>query len=103
MSLNSYEFVFVFLPATLVIFWAFASFARRDSTICCLLLASIIFYAHSGLMSIAAIAPTIVFDYAVALLLIRLPPARELLKRTLLFIAICINVLLLGYFKYKNF
>jgi alginate O-acetyltransferase complex protein AlgI len=103
MLFNSYEFIFLFLPITVMGFWLMLRFLGRSSAVSWLLLASIAFYAYANLKSLAIIAPSILLDYGIAKLLLRLDARSERLRKALLIFGIAANVLFLGYFKYKNF
>lgn len=103
MPFNSYQFIFVFLPATLGGFWLLAKLSSRTAALGWLILASACFYAYASPMSLAIIAPSILLDYLLATVLLRTDLSRER-RRTIVFAAgVIANVLFLGYFKYKNF
>jgi alginate O-acetyltransferase complex protein AlgI len=97
MLFNSYEFIFLFLPITLIIFFSIGGKGHHRIAIAWLVGASLFFYgwwkpAYLGLMLIS-----ILFNYAVGVALTNKPQ-----KLTLVF-GIAVNLSLLGYFKYANF
>jgi D-alanyl-lipoteichoic acid acyltransferase DltB (MBOAT superfamily) len=103
MPLNSYEFLFAFLPITVCGFWLLQGSGRRALALGWLLIASIAFYAYGNLMSLAIIAPSILLDYALATYMLRLPASRDRLRNAVFSLGVTLNVLFLGYFKYRGF
>lgn len=104
MLFNSYEFLFAFLPVTLVGFYLLGAFSRR-SAILWLILLSLLFYGWWRPVNILIIGPSIIINYTLAKLLLRLnqdegsPGA----SRAVLLLGIAFNVLFLGFFKYADF
>jgi D-alanyl-lipoteichoic acid acyltransferase DltB (MBOAT superfamily) len=104
MLFNSNEFLLGFLPVTLVVFFWCGSVSRR-AAIQWLILASLIFYAWWRPINVLIIAPSIIVNFALARLLLRLADdgtSRRASQATL-FAGILFNVLFLGYFKYTDF
>jgi alginate O-acetyltransferase complex protein AlgI len=104
MLFNSQEFLFVFLPATLVGFYLLGR-AFRQAAILWLILASLIFYGWWRPLNILIIGPSIIINYALASYLLRLSQRGDSLglSRTVLLIGIVFNVVFLGFFKYADF
>lgn len=104
MLFNSYEFIFAFLPVTLAGFFLLGSRERRWA-LAWLVLASLVFYAWWRPLNVLIIAPSLLFDFAVARGLARLRADRSKTGRVrwLLTAGIVFNVCFLGYFKYVNF
>jgi alginate O-acetyltransferase complex protein AlgI len=104
MLFNSYEFLFVFLPVTLVGFYLLGAFSRT-SAILWLILLSLLFYGWWRPVNLLIIGPSIIINYTLAALLLRLnqnegsPGA----SRAVLLLGIAFNVLFLGFFKYTDF
>lgn len=102
MLFNSYEFLLVFLPITLILFFAIA---RRDGAAArlFLLIASFAFYAwwsfEYGLLMVA----TIVANFAFGREIQRRQEGGQASAWSLLVISVAANLSLLGYFKYRNF
>ena len=104
MLFNSYEFLLVFLPTTLLGFFVLGR--RNDPTyaLTWLTLASLRFYGWWNPRYLPLIAFSIVFNYRVG---IGLTGAGLRGQRqwagALLAVGVAVNLLLLGYFKYANF
>lgn len=103
MPFNSYAFIFGLLPLAVAGFWLLSTLSGRVAGLLWLLAASLAFYAYAGLVSLAIITPSILLDYSIALALLRSIPSRERLRSLVFSMGIVANVLLLGYFKYRNF
>jgi alginate O-acetyltransferase complex protein AlgI len=104
MLFNSPEFLFVFLPVTLLGFYLLGAVSRR-SAILWLIFLSLVFYGWWRPANILIIGPSIFINYALASFLLRLSQddgSRHLSKAVLL-LGIVFNVLFLGYFKYFDF
>lgn len=104
MLFNSFEFIFVFLPATLAVFF-FLGRTSRMGALGWLIVASLFFYAWWRPLNVLIIAPSILVNFALARLLLRLrsDPGRVRTARLVLALGIVFNVAFLGYFKYVNF
>ena len=102
MLFNSYEFVLVFLPAALVLFFSIA----RKSHLAArwfLLAASFAFYAWWSIEYGLLIVATVVVNYSFGLKMQHLAQRGASAARALLIVAVALNLSLLGYFKYRNF
>jgi alginate O-acetyltransferase complex protein AlgI len=104
MLFNSGEFLFVFLPAALFGFYLLGT-VSRTSAIRWLILVSLVFYAWWRPVNVLIIAPSIVINFALARVLLRLneSEASRRASKTLLFLGIAFNVVFLGIFKYTDF
>ena len=104
MLFNSHEFLFVFLPATLLGFYLLARVSRQ-AAILWLILASLVFYGWWRPLNILIIGPSIIINYAVASFLLRLSQRGDSprLSQATLLIGILFNVAFLGFFKYADF
>jgi len=103
MLFNSYSFVFLYLPITLL---GFFSLGRRNPQLAGLWLvfASFIFYAWWNPIYVLLLAASIGFNYLVGLHLAKLHESQELqTKARVLFLSIASNLILLAYYKYTNF
>jgi len=104
MLFNSGEFLFVFLPVALSGFYLLGTLSRT-SAIRWLILVSLVFYAWWRPVNVLIIAPSIVINFALARILLRLNE-REGSRRAsnaVLFLGISFNVVFLGFFKYTDF
>lgn len=104
MLFNSPEFIFGFLPITLVGFYVLGSMSRGWA-LRWLILASFIFYAWWRPFNVLIIAPSILINLVVARILQRLGEndERRGTSRVVLLLGIAFNVAFLGYFKYTDF
>jgi len=104
MLFNSYEFLFVFLPATLSGFYLLGA-RSRTWAVPWLILASLAFYAWWRPLNVLIIAPSIVINFALARILLQLNegegPRRA--SKAVLLLGISFNVIFLGFFKYTDF
>jgi D-alanyl-lipoteichoic acid acyltransferase DltB (MBOAT superfamily) len=98
---NSYEFLFGFLPATLIGFFLLGRLSR-GLALGWLVAASLAFYAWWRPLNVFIIAPSIAINYLLARALL-VPDRGERARRTMLIAGIVFNVAFLGYFKYTNF
>ncbi len=104
MLFNSYEFIFAFLPLTIAVFYVLGAFSRAWS-LRWLILASFFFYAWWRPLNVLLIAPSILVNFALARMLLRLgdDAQRRRARTALLVVGIAFNIVFLGYFKYTNF
>jgi alginate O-acetyltransferase complex protein AlgI len=104
MLFNSVEFLFVFLPATLSGFYLLGAISRT-SALRWLIFVSLVFYAWWRPLNVLIIAPSIVVNFALARILLRLNggegPSRA--SKAVLLLGILLNVVFLGVFKYTDF
>ena len=97
MVFSSFAFILLFLPLTLSGYFLIGKRNIRASNIW-LLAASFFFYGWWDWRFVPLLLASIVWNYICGT---KLPAARR--KKVLLFIAIAVNIALLGYFKYTNF
>ena len=104
MLFNSNEFLFVFLPATLSGFYLLGA-SSRTWAVRWLILASLVFYALWRPVNVLIIAPSIVINFALARILLRLNEGEgsRRASKVVLLLGIAFNVAFLGYFKYTDF
>lgn len=104
MLFNSTEFLFVFLPVTLAGFYLLGPISR-NSAIRWLILVSLLFYAWWRPVNVLIIAPSIVINYIVARILLRLNDSNgsPSVSKVVLLLGISFNVVFLGVFKYTDF
>lgn len=104
MLFNSYEFIYGFVPVTLVIFFSLGA-SSRTWALRWLILASLFFYAWWRPLNVLLIAPSILINFILARTLQRLG-ANEKQRHAstaILVLGILFNVAFLGYFKYIDF
>ncbi len=104
MLFNSYEFLFAFLPVTLVVFFLLAATGNRILPIAWLVAASLFFYGWWNPAFLGLIGFSIAFNYMLGL---GLTQARahsgDWHASGLLTLGISVNLGLIGYFKYAGF
>ena len=102
MLFNSYDFLFRFLPPTLIGFFVLGVLGRPRAALFWLLGASIYFYLSWRLEDLWILLASIAFNYVLSSLLVHATlPARR--RRDVLVVGIAGNLLALGYFKYSAF
>ena len=100
MLFNSYEFIFLYLPAVLCCFFTIARFSHRLAALW-LAVASLFFYAMWNPKFVLLLLASIAFNYAAGYL-IGLARDNQRSKLILIF-AVGANLFLLSVFKYANF
>ena len=108
MLFSSYEFIFAFLPATILLFHAPFLRDRLQARIVVLLAASMTFYAWWDIRFLPVLLGSIVVNYRLGHAVARPAGQRESARssarrRTILTIGIVFNLALLAFFKYCNF
>lgn len=103
MLFNSYEFIFVFLPLTLFVFFQISRTGYHQLAIAVLIVASLFFYAWWQVSCLVLLLVSIFFNYLLGIALSRHDKKIFLSKQGLLTFGIVVNLGLLGYFKYANF
>ncbi|MFM8333415.1 MAG: MBOAT family O-acyltransferase [Candidatus Methylumidiphilus sp.] len=103
MLFNSYEFIFLFLPVTLLGFLFLGKWNKRFAATW-VALASLFFYGWWNPAFVALLMGSITFNYIVGVALVGSMGRRlSSQKYWILFFGIVINLAVLGYFKYFNF
>ena len=104
MLFNSYEFLFVFLPATLAIFFLVGR-ASGWLALGWLIIASLIFYAWWNPANLLIILTSLFVNYCCATVLVRVVNGDHDTRNStlILVVGVTLNLLFLGYFKYANF
>ncbi len=101
MLFNSYTFIFLFLPVTLVGFYLIGGRGNYRVAVSWLVGASLFFYAWWNPAYLGLLLGSILFNYALGILL-SAKKRNKKLKFVLIF-GIAGNLCLLAYFKYYNF
>jgi len=103
MLFNSYEFIFLFLPTTLLVFFALGRYNRRLAA-GWLAAASLFFYGWWNPVFVGLLLGSIAFNYTVGVALVHCHDRHlESRKQWTLLFGVAANLTLLGYFKYFNF
>lgn len=103
MLFNSYVFIFFFLPACLTVYFFLNRKRLTAAAKACLVSASLLFYGWWNIKYLPLIVGSILFNYAVGTALSKRRAEYEPGRKAILFFGICMNVALLGYFKYVDF
>lgn len=101
MLFNSYTFIFIYLPCVLAGCFAFSKFCGPRIAQLWLIAASLYFYASWNIFYFPLLILSILFNYAVAKLIIITQNRKY--KRFFLLSSVAINLSLLAYYKYANF
>lgn len=102
MIFSSYEFIYIFLPITLIVYFILAKLNNRKIQHQFLIVMSLVFYSWFNISYLWIILFSIIFNYTMAILIDKFNK-NYLNKKIIFIIGISGNVLLLGYFKYYDF
>jgi D-alanyl-lipoteichoic acid acyltransferase DltB (MBOAT superfamily) len=102
MPFNSFQFLFVFLPLTLIAVYTARLVANPRYIVVILIIASLIFYAQSSVLYLGLFLALMLVNYACARAIAAQGTERPA-KRALLILGCTTNVLVLVYFKYRGF
>ena len=102
MLFNSYIFIFCFLPVTLVIFFGLARFRQIEAAKIWLTISSLFFYAYWNIAYLPLMVISIVFNHQIGGWIASSKPKSSQAK-TLLWIGIIVNLIVIAYYKYANF
>lgn len=97
MLFNSYPFIFIFLPLTLLIFFIFAKFHNTKAASIFLTIASLAFYSYWDIRYLPLLLCSILFNFVIGSFVSKKH------SKSLLFLGVVANLALLGYFKYTGF
>jgi D-alanyl-lipoteichoic acid acyltransferase DltB (MBOAT superfamily) len=97
MLFNSYIFLFLFLPLTLLLFYRIGAIGHHRVAISILVGSSLFFYAWWNPAYLGLLIGSLIINYAFGISLTNRP------SKPLLIFGIIFNLALLGYFKYFNF
>ena len=100
MLFNSYIFILLFLPITIIGFFLIGERGYHRVAMSWLVMASLLFYGYWHLAYLALILISIVFNYGIGIML---STGQGFSRRWLLFAGVAINIGALGYYKYANF
>lgn len=103
MPFNSFQFIFIFFPITLLVFFFLLKCRLVIGAKWVLVLASLFFYTWINTAYLPLILFSVLFNYMVASLLNNNIYNIKVPKKTMLSIGVIVNLTLLAYFKYANF
>ena len=93
----------MFLPIVGGGYWLLSVKGWVTPSIVWLLIASILFYLSASPISLGILLPSILVDYVLARIMLRVDPDRILLRGVILSVGVLGNALFLAYFKYRDF
>jgi D-alanyl-lipoteichoic acid acyltransferase DltB (MBOAT superfamily) len=100
---NSYQFLFLFFPASLVLYFLASRFGGRAG-IAAILLVSLFFYAYWDVRFLALLVGSILGNHGIAVALTsRMSSGRTRSASVILGFGVALNLLVLGIFKYAHF
>jgi alginate O-acetyltransferase complex protein AlgI len=104
MLFNSAEFLFGFVPVTVLGFYILGKYSRV-SAIRWLIIASLVFYGWWRPLNVLIISPSILVNFGLARILLRLNQNEDSRRasQAVLLLGILFNVVFLGVFKYTDF
>ncbi|CAM3361543.1 MBOAT family O-acyltransferase [Marinicrinis lubricantis] len=103
MLFNTYEFILVFLPITVAVYFILGRLGQVFLSKAWLAASSLFFYSYWDIRYLPLLLGSILFNFAVGSLLARINPSAKLGRKLLLTAGIVGDVLLLGYYKYADF
>jgi D-alanyl-lipoteichoic acid acyltransferase DltB (MBOAT superfamily) len=105
MLFNSYIFIFVYLPVTLVVFYQVGNRGYNQAAIAWLVFSSLFFYAWWNFNYVFLLIASIVFNYHLGKIFRfnNVETKGVKVNKLLLVFGISVNLGVLGYFKYANF
>ena len=102
MLFNSYEFIFLFLPITLIIYFTLNGYGKNNIAKGWLVIASLYFYSYFHLSYLYLILSSIIVNYFIGNKLNHKSlNGKE--RKIWMVIGVIFNLGLLGYFKYYDF
>src|SRR5262245_580693 len=100
---TSYEFILLFLPATLLLVYGASALNRRNAAKAFLLLASFVFYAWWNPPFLGFLIILLAFNFFIGRWLSRSHGKAGRGRTAVLVAGLAVNLCALGYFKYTNF
>lgn len=99
MLFNSYEFILLFLPLTLTIYYIIRFYSTSNASMLLLILASFFYYAYWKANYLPILIISIILNYSLGMLITNIKTH----KKSILILGITLNLLSLAYYKYINF
>ena len=102
MQFNSYVFILLFLPITVIIYFLINKINVTAGKLV-LILSSILFYAYQRYEMLVYLVISIALNYALARAVRKCDKERRTISKAIITFAIILNIIALLYFKYLNF
>lgn len=103
MLFNSYFFIFLFLPITLLVYYRIGDLGHHRIATAWLVGTSLFFYGWWNPSYLGLILVSMLFNYSIGVGLSNPSEETRLSRKIILIFGIFVNLGLLGYFKYANF
>ncbi|WP_195572854.1 MBOAT family O-acyltransferase [Paenibacillus sp. 1001270B_150601_E10] len=104
MLFNSYPFIFIFLPISLLGYFALHRLKQKTVAQAWLALSSIFFYGWWNVQHVPLLLGSILFNYFIGRMILRAGASEAVkMKKWVLMLGLLGNILLLGYYKYRDF
>lgn len=105
MLFNSYIFIFLFLPITLLVYWSLKRFNLSKLALGVLIIASFIFYGYQNAYFTLLLAASILINYGIYGLFKsnKVSLKGGALRKSIFIVGLLINIGILVYFKYLDF
>jgi alginate O-acetyltransferase complex protein AlgI len=100
---TSGEFLFLYLPLTLLVFFVTARFVGKGAAAAWLAIASLVFYGYWRVEHTLLLLASIAFNYGFGEWILRVRKERPAYAKALLTVAVGANLAALAYFKYADF
>ena len=97
MSFNSYDFILVFLPFSVIFYYTLLRFRQPGAAKVSLIFSSLVFYGYLNYRFLGLLLFSVLFNYGAGFYL------QKRHSKAAVCLGVAVNVLLLGYFKYANF
>jgi D-alanyl-lipoteichoic acid acyltransferase DltB (MBOAT superfamily) len=101
MSFNSCQFLFVFLPITVIVYYALGRRGNLLASTIWLMIVSLAYYAMISMEALPLLVVSITINFLLGRLL-HMNRTRPFSQKVILFVGLFFNILLLGYYKYVN-
>jgi len=102
MLFNSYVFIFIFIPITVIIFFGLIKFRLIKAAILALTISSFFFYSYWNVAYLPLLLISMVFNYLVGKAITEVKLQSKQAKMFLL-LGITVNLSLIAYYKYASF
>lgn len=103
MLFNSFEFIFLFLPITLILYFTFNNYGKEKIAKSILVVCSLYFYAFFNYSYLIIIIFSILVNYFIGNYLIHNQENKDRIYKFIFIFGCICNIGVLGYFKYYDF